>query len=40
MLSRIRIVLERFEFLINEQNDVLLIKEDEPTTYEEYLNSS
>ena len=26
-------------FLINEQNDVLLIEEDEPITYEESLNS-
>ena len=35
----IQTVLERYGFLINEQNDILLIENDEPTTYEEYLNS-
>ena len=38
--SRIRSVLERYVFLISEQKDVLLIENDEPTTYEESLNSS
>ena len=38
--SRIRSVLERYGFLISEQKDVLLIENDEPTTYEESLNSS
>ena len=38
--SRIRSVPERYRFLISEQNDVLLIENDEPTTYEESLNSS
>ena len=37
--SRIRSVLERYGFLISEQKDVLLIENDEPTTYEESLNS-
>ena len=37
---RIRSVLERYGFLISEQKDVLLIDNDEPTTYEESLNSS
>ena len=37
--SRIRFVLERYGFLISEQKDVLLIENDEPTTYEESLNS-
>ena len=36
--SRIRSVLERYGFLISEQKDVLLIENDEPTTYEESLN--
>ena len=40
MSSRIHIVIERYGFLINEQNDILLIEDYEPTTYEEYLNSS
>ena len=40
MSSRIYIVPERYGFLINEQNDVLLLEDDEPTIYEEYLNSS
>ena len=39
-LSRIHTVLERYGFLISEQNDVLLIEDDEPTTYEEYLNNT
>ena len=30
---------QRDEFLISEQKDVLLIENDEPTTYEESLNS-
>ena len=38
--SRIRSVLERYGFLISEQKDVLLIENDESTTYEESLNSS
>ena len=38
--SRIRYVLERYGFLSREQKDVLLIENDEPTTYEESLNSS
>ena len=38
--SRIRCVPERYGFLISEQKDVLLIEDDEPTTYEESLNSS
>ena len=38
--SRIHSVPERYGFLINEQKDVLLIEHDEPTTYEESLNSS
>ena len=38
--SRIRSIPERYGFLISEQKDVLLIENDEPTTYEESLNSS
>ena len=38
--SRIRSVSEIYGFLISEQKDVLLIENDEPTTYEESLNSS
>ena len=38
--SRIRSVPERYGFLISEQKDVLLIENDEPTTYKESLNSS
>ena len=38
--SRIRTVLKRHGFLISEQKDVLLIENDEPTTYKESLNSS
>ena len=38
--SRIRSVPERYGFLISEQKDLLLIENDEPTTYEESLNSS
>ena len=38
-LSRIRTIPKRYEFLISEQNDVLLIEDDEPTTYEDYMNS-
>ena len=37
--SRTRTVLERYEFLISEQRDVKLIEDDEPTTYEESMNS-
>ncbi|KAJ8753578.1 hypothetical protein K2173_022819 [Erythroxylum novogranatense] len=37
---KIRSVPERYGFLVNEQNDVLLIEDDEPTTYEEVLKSS
>ena len=37
--SRIRSVEERYEFLISEKKDVLLIKNDEPTTYKESLSS-
>ena len=36
---RIHIVPERYEFLIDEQNDVFLIEDNKPTTYEEYLNN-
>ena len=39
-MSRIRIVHERYGFLRSEQKDVLLIEDDEPTSYEEFLNSS
>ena len=38
--SRICYVPERYGFLISEQKDVLLIENDEPTTYKEFLNSS
>ena len=38
--SRIHSVLARYGFLISKQNDVLLIENDEPTTYEESLNNS
>ena len=38
--SRIRCVPERYGFLISKQKDVLLIENDELTTYEESLNSS
>ena len=38
--SKICRVPERYGFLISEQNDILLIEDDEPSTYEEYLNSS
>ena len=38
--NRIRYVPERYGFLISEQKDVLLIKNNELTTYEESLNSS
>ena len=38
MSSRIRTVPERYGFLISELNDVLFIEDDEPTTYEAYLN--
>ena len=38
--TRIRYVPERYGFLIREQKNVLLIENDEPTTYEESLNSS
>ena len=38
--SRIRSIPKRYGFLISEQKDVLLIENDEPTTYEESLNSS
>ena len=37
--SRIRVVPKRYGFLISKQNVVLLIEDNEPTTYEEYLNS-
>ena len=37
--SRICTFPEGYGFLISEQNDILLIKDDEPTTYEEYMNS-
>ena len=36
---RVRSVPKRYGFLISEQKDVLLIENDEPTTYEESLNS-
>ena len=39
-VSRIRSFLERYGFLISERKDVLLVENDEPTTYEESLNSS
>ena len=38
--SRIRSVLERYGLLISEQKDVLLIENDELTTYKESLNNS
>ena len=38
--SRIDSIPERYGFLISEQKDILLIENDEPTTYEESLNSS
>ena len=38
--SRIRSVPERYGFLISEQKDVLFVENDEPSTYEESLNSS
>ena len=38
--SRIRSIPERYGFLISEQKNVLLIENDELTTYEESLNSS
>ena len=38
--SRKCIVLKRYGFLISEHKDVLLIEDDETTTYEKYLNSS
>ena len=38
--SRIRTLLKRYGFLISEQKDVLFIENNEPTTYEESLNSS
>ena len=38
--SRIRYVLKRYGFLISKQKDVLLVENDEPTTYKESLNSS
>ena len=38
--SRIHSVLERYGFLISEQKNVLHVENDEPTTYEESLNSS
>ena len=31
---------EKYGFLISKQKDVLLIEDDEPTTYDESLNSS
>ena len=33
-------LFQRDGFLIKEHNDIFLIEDDEPTTYEEYLNSS
>ena len=39
-ISRIRIVLEKYVFLISEQRDVLLTEDDELTTYDELVNSS
>ena len=38
--SKICTVPEIYRFSISEQNDVLLIEDNEPTTYAEYLNSS
>ena len=38
--SRIRSVPKGYGFLISKQKDVLLVENDEPTTYEESLNSS
>ena len=38
--SRICTLLKRYGFLISEQKDVLFIENNEPTTYEESLNSS
>ena len=39
-ISRICTNPKRYGFLISEQKDVLLIKNDKPTTYEESLISS
>ena len=38
-VSRLHIVPEKYEFLISEYWEVLLIEVDEPTTYDESLNS-
>ena len=38
--SRIHTLPTKYGFLISEQKDVLLIENDEPTTYEESINSS
>ena len=38
--SRTRTILERYGFLICENKDVLVIDDDDPTIYEESLNSS
>ena len=38
--SRLRLILERYGFLISESKDVMLIQDDEPTSYEEVLKSS
>ena len=38
--SRIRVVPERYGFLISDHDDISIIEEDEPTTYEEVLKSS
>ena len=39
MESRIRTILKKYGFLISEQLHVLLIEVNEPTTYDESLNS-
>ena len=40
MTSRIRSIPKRYGFLISEHKNVLLIENDEPTTFEESLNNS
>ena len=38
--SRIRVVPERYGFLISDHDGISILEEDEPTTYEEVLKSS
>ena len=37
--SRVRMIPERYGFLISDHDDVSIIEDDEPTTYEDVLNS-